>query len=154
MSTKVTPKLAMDATVPVTTWPRRRVLRNAQSRSLGVGSVCQRARRTPSLSGSTAVYSGSRSAVSRDTTPAAHAPAIREVTASNWVSSTTVLVIRPSPSSQRTSTSPSSGRAAMAASTSVSRSGQTASWARGASWERTTSMLSRVRRYQREAFAA
>ncbi|MFJ3825548.1 hypothetical protein [Streptomyces nodosus] len=43
MSTKVTPKLAMDVTVPVTTWPRRRVFRNAQSRSLGVGSVCQRA---------------------------------------------------------------------------------------------------------------
>lgn len=89
-----------------------------------------------------------------DTTPTARALASWEITASNWVSYTTVLVICSSWFSQMISTKPSSGRAAMATSTSVSRSGQTASWERGVSRERTVSMLSRVRRCQREAFAA
>jgi len=42
----------------------------------------------------------------------------------------------------------------MAVSMSVSRSGQTANWERGANRERTVSMESRVRRCHREAFAA
>ncbi|MFE3113745.1 hypothetical protein ACFXKJ_37945 [Kitasatospora indigofera] len=152
MSTNVTPKLAISVTVPVTICPRCRVLRKAQSWSLGVGSVRHRDRTTPSLSGRAAVNSGWRASTSSGRTAAARAAGTWAATAVNWVSSAIALVIRPSWSSQTISTMPSLGSEATSVVTSVDRSGQTVSRARGASWERTASMLWPVRRCQREAF--